>query len=282
MDPDVLARELGLGRPSLTRRLAGLPALLASYEWRLVYQPIVSLTDERIVEVEALLRWQHPTRGLISPARFIPIAEESGLIAPLGLWVLEQACAQAAQWQRAMPGPRPLVMSVNLSSRQFQDSSLVEQVRRVLAETGLAPNALKLEITESVLMQDIERTAARMRALTDLGVKLAIDDFGTGYSSLSYLQRLPVDTLKIDRSFAEGLEGSDPQALAIVRGILAMAKALHLSVTGEGVETATQSRHLREAGCDRGQGYLFARPLPAADVARLLVPGNSSHELAAA
>jgi diguanylate cyclase (GGDEF)-like protein/PAS domain S-box-containing protein len=238
-------------------------------EFRLVYQPILSLADGQIVEVEALVRWQHPTRGQISPAQFIPIAEETGLIEPIGLWVLEEACRQARVWQRLLPPDRSLVMSVNLSGRQFQDPRLVDQIRRILRETGLEPQALKLEITESVLMQDAERTAARMRALTDIGVRFAIDDFGTGYSSLSYLRRFPVDTLKIDRSFVEGL-GADAQALAIVRSIVALAKALNLSVTGEGVETPAQHALLRELGCDRGQGYLFARPLVAADLVGLL------------
>jgi EAL domain-containing protein (putative c-di-GMP-specific phosphodiesterase class I) len=238
-------------------------------EFRLVYQPILSLADGQIVEVEALVRWQHPTRGQISPAQFIPIAEETGLIEPIGLWVLEEACRQARVWQRLLPPDRSLVMSVNLSGRQFQDPRLVDQIRRILRETGLEPQALKLEITESVLMQDAESTAARMRALTDIGVRFAIDDFGTGYSSLSYLRRFPVDTLKIDRSFVEGL-GTDAQALAIVRSIVALAKALNLSVTGEGVETAAQHAQLRELGCDRGQGYLFARPLVAADLVGLL------------
>jgi EAL domain-containing protein (putative c-di-GMP-specific phosphodiesterase class I) len=237
-------------------------------EFRLVYQPILSLANGQIVEVEALVRWQHPTRGQISPAQFIPIAEESGLIEPLGLWVLEEACRQAFVWRRLVPPDRPLVMSVNLSSRQFQDPTLVDQIRRILRETGLDPHALKLEITESVLMRDAESTAARMHALTDIGVRFAIDDFGTGYSSLSYLKRFPVDTLKIDRSFVEGL-GADSQALAIVQGILALARALNLSVTGEGVETPAQHTQLRELGCERGQGYLFARPLAAADLVGL-------------
>jgi len=238
-------------------------------EFRLVYQPILSLANGQIVEVEALVRWQHPTRGQVSPARFIPIAEESGLIEPLGLWVLEEACRQAFVWRRLVPPDRPLVMSVNLSSRQFQDPMLVDQIRRILRETGLDPHALKLEITESVLMRDAESTTARMHALTDIGVRFAIDDFGTGYSSLSYLKRFPVDTLKIDRSFVEGL-GADSQALAIVQGIVALAKALNLSVTGEGVETPAQHTQLRELGCDRGQGYLYARPLAAADLVGLL------------
>jgi EAL domain-containing protein (putative c-di-GMP-specific phosphodiesterase class I) len=242
-------------------------------ELRLAYQPIVSLADGHIVEVEALARWQHPTRGQVSPAQFIPIAEESGLIEPLGIWALEEACRQAVRWQQVLDLEQPLVMSVNLSGRQFQDPNLVDQIRRILDETGLEPRALKLEVTESVLMWDLQSTIARMRALTDLGIRLAIDDFGTGYSSLSHLKQFPVDTLKIDRSFVEGL-GTDPQALAIVRSITALADALDLSVTAEGVETTAQRAQLRELGCDRGQGYLFAKPVAAAELAGLLLAGK--------
>jgi EAL domain-containing protein (putative c-di-GMP-specific phosphodiesterase class I) len=203
------------------------------------------------------------------PAQFISIAEETGLIEPIGLWVLEEACRQAVVWRRLGEADRKLAMSVNLSSRQFQSPKLVEQIKRVLRETGVDPSALKLEITESVLMDDADRAAARMHALIKLGIRFAIDDFGTGYSSLRYLTRFPVETLKIDRSFVDGL-GTDPQALEIVRSVAGLAKALGLSVTGEGVETAAQAAQLRMLGCDRGQGYLFARPLPGADVGDLL------------
>jgi EAL domain-containing protein (putative c-di-GMP-specific phosphodiesterase class I) len=235
-------------------------------EFHVAYQPIVSLADGQVVEVEALVRWTHPIRGQISPAQFIPIAEETGLIESLGMWVLEEACRQAMRWQTAVPSPQPLVMSVNVSGRQFQTSGLVDQIKRVLAETGLAPNLLKLEVTESVLMRDLDATIARMTTIADIGVRLAIDDFGTGYSSLSYLRQFPVDTLKIDRSFVEGLP-SDPQALAIVRSIVALAEALDLGVTAEGIEATAQLAQLRELGCDRGQGYLFAKPVSAATLA---------------
>ena len=245
---------------------ADLRRALERNEFRVVYQPIISLRDGRVVEVEALARWQHPVRGHISPAQFIPIAEETGLIEPLGLWVLEEACGQAVRTQTEVASAQSLVMSVNVSGRQFQAPGLVDQIKRVLAETGLAPNQLKLEITESVLMRDLDGTIDRMKALADIGVRLAIDDFGTGYSSLSYLKQFPVGTLKIDRSFVDGLP-SDPQALAIVRGILALAEALDLSVTAEGIETSAQQEQLRDLGCDRGQGYLFAKPLPAARLA---------------
>ncbi len=235
------------------------------------YQPIVSLVDQHVTEIEALVRWQHPTRGLVLPMDFIPIAEETGLIVPIGQWVLEQACRQACVWQTrySREGAPPLVLGVNLSARQFRNATLVDNIKRTLTITGLDPRTLKLEITESTVMDDADSAIAVLEELRALGIRIAIDDFGTGYSSLAYLQRLPVDTLKIDRSFVNGL-GSDAETTAIVRSIIALAKSLHLSVTGEGVETAAQQRQLAQLGCDRGQGYLFSRPVPAADLNTLL------------
>ncbi|MBI4493404.1 MAG: EAL domain-containing protein [Chloroflexi bacterium] len=228
-------------------------------EFRLHYQPELDLQTGQLVGVEALVRWAHPQRGLVSPAEFIPLAEETGLILPIGRWVLEVACRQAQVWQAQYPGA-PLVMSVNLSARQFQQPNLVEQVAQVLGETGLAPACLKLEITESVLVEDAESTLSRLQALKELGVRLAIDDFGTGYSSLSYLQRLAVDTIKIDRSFVSGL-GAEGRNLAIVRAVAVLAQALSMDVTAEGIETPEQLASVRAAGCDHGQGYLFSKPL---------------------
>jgi EAL domain-containing protein (putative c-di-GMP-specific phosphodiesterase class I) len=197
----------------------------------------------------------------VQPGAFIPVAEETGLIVPLGQWVLEQACQQARTWQDTSPGDNPLVMCVNLSARQFQHPKLVDDIESAVRQSGLDPRTLKLEITESILMQDAESTLATLHALKALGIQLAIDDFGTGYSSLTYLKRFPIDTLKIDRSFVDGL-GQDAQDTAIVRSVVALAKTLHLSVTGEGVETAEQQMHLEELGCDLAQGYMFARPSP--------------------
>jgi diguanylate cyclase (GGDEF)-like protein/PAS domain S-box-containing protein len=244
-------------------------------ELTLLYQPIVTLGNQQIGELEALIRWNHPTLGMISPAVFVPIAEENGLIIPIGRWVLAEACQQIRQWQRQHPELRDLVMSVNLSAKQLNDPELVPEIRRILDETGLDPHCLKLELTETAVMSDVETTSGTLRDLKALGLALAIDDFGTGYSSLSYLKRLPLDTLKVDRSFVDGL-GTDPQDTAIVRTVIALAKSLHLEVTGEGVETAEQSAQLQALGCDRGQGYLFARPLTAAAVAELFLARDTT------
>jgi diguanylate cyclase (GGDEF)-like protein/PAS domain S-box-containing protein len=246
-------------------------------EFRVYYQTIVSLVDQHITEVEALVRWEHPTRGLILPMEFIPIAEETGLIVPLGQWVLEEACRQACAWHaRYERTDAPaLVLSVNLSARQFRNTTLVDDIKRALASTGMDARALKLEITESTVMDDANAAIAVLEELRSLGIRIAIDDFGTGYSSLGYLRRLPVDTLKIDRSFVNGL-GADPQTTAIVRSVVALAKSLNLSVTGEGVETAAQQAQLALLGCDRGQGYLFSRPVAAADLSALLETAHST------
>ncbi len=238
-------------------------------EFRVYYQPIVSLVDGRVTGVEALVRWERPGYGLQAPAAFIGVAEETGLIVPLGQWVLEQACCQARVWQERYPSEPPLTVSVNLSPRQCQHPRLVADVARTLEATGLDPRTLTLEITESLVLQDTGVTAATLAALKALGVHLAIDDFGTGYASLSYLKRFPADMLKIDRSFVDGL-GQDTQATAIVRSLVALARTLALDVTGEGIETATQRAALLELGCEQGQGYLFARPLPPAETDALL------------
>jgi predicted signal transduction protein with EAL and GGDEF domain len=216
-------------------------------ELRVDYQPIVMLASGRVEELEALVRWQHPRRGLLGPGEFIPIAEDTGLIVPIGQWVLEQACLQLAIWQDQFPSERPLTVSVNLSPRQFQQPHLVEQVKHALEDSGLKPGSLKLEITEGVIMHDVEATIPKLWKLKELGVQLAIDDFGTGYSSLAYLKRLPLDILKIDKSFVRGI-GEDVEDTAIVRAIISMAQSLNLTVTGEGVETGEQATLLNSWG----------------------------------
>jgi EAL domain-containing protein (putative c-di-GMP-specific phosphodiesterase class I) len=234
-------------------------------EFEVHYQPIFNLAAGSLVSWEALVRWQHPTRGLVSPDLFIPIAEETGLIVPLGQWVLHQACHQARAWQE-LTRDSSLSISVNISARQFQVPGLVTEVSRTLSQTRLHPRSLRLEITEGAVMQNPDGAIETLRALKELGIQLAVDDFGTGYSSLAYLKRFPVDTLKIDRSFVDGL-GSDPQDSAIVRSVLALARTLELSVTAEGIETPAQRTQLSMLGCEFGQGYLFSGPL-AADIAQ--------------
>jgi len=226
----------------------------------LQFQPIVSLADGSLRGFEALVRWQHPERGVIPPTKFIPIAEETGLIIPIGKWVLGEACRQMSRWQKLSRLDAPLPMSVNLSGRQFLQPDLLEQVQEVLRETGLDPRGLKLEITETVVMENIEKATHTLEDLRALGVELSIDDFGTGYSSLSYLQRFPVSTLKIDRSFVSRMTESDGTA-EIVRTIMQLAQNLGMDVVAEGVETEGQRAQLRDFECEFGQGYFFSRPM---------------------
>jgi len=244
---------------------------IAHHELSVMYQPIVSLKTGRVCSVEALLRWQHPERGAIGPMRFIPIAEETGLIVSIGAWVLAEACRQAATWPR-LEGCPPLAVSVNVSPRQLRDAGLLEDVRRALASTGLAAHQLELEVTESAVMNDPDAARARLEQLQMLGVSLSIDDFGTGYSSLGQLRHFPFETLKVDKTFMHGL-GQDPQNTAIVGGVIALASNLGLSVVAEGIETAEQLDYLQMLGCDRGQGYYLARPLTADALRKLLVEG---------
>ena len=254
-----------------------LRSAISRHEFRLHYQPILRLDTGKIAEVEALIRWQHEKRGLLQPDEFIGLTEETGLIVPIGQWVLSEACKQARVWQLEYPTTPPLVMSVNLSAKQFQNPKLVEEITQALDESGLAASCLKLEITESTVMQDAPVTLTKLNELKELGVRLAIDDFGTGYSSLGYLKRFPVDTLKIDRSFVKGLspDGGDN---AIVRAVVTVAKSLNMDVTAEGVETEGQLAELRALGCDRWQGFLFARPVSPERVAPLLALDQSKEK----
>ena len=234
-------------------------------ELMLHYQPVVEIDGETTVGVEALIRWQHPDQGLVSPYRFIPVAEESGLIIPIGAWVLEQACHQLRDWNlQGREGPQGSV-EVNLSARQIDDPRIVETVERILSRTGLPPEYLTLEITESALMEDAASALEVLRALKEIGVLLAIDDFGTGYSSLSYLQRFPLDILKVDRLFVEAL-GVNAEGEEIVSAVINLAHALGLQVVAEGVETLEQLQILRSLECDLAQGFLFSRPLPATEL----------------
>jgi diguanylate cyclase (GGDEF)-like protein/PAS domain S-box-containing protein len=224
------------------------------------YQPIVSLEDTRIVGFEGLVRWLHPERGLINPASFIGVAEETGLIVPIGWWVLEQACRHAREWQRVVPMNPPLYVSLNVSGKVVMQSDMFDRVVAILQETGLSPSSLRLEITENVIMDHGELALKKLAEFHRLGVQFSVDDFGTGYSSLSYLQRFSYDTLKIDRSFISGMDATGDGA-AIVKTIVALANMLNINVVAEGVETAVQLEKLREIGCSHAQGFLFSKPV---------------------
>jgi diguanylate cyclase (GGDEF)-like protein len=231
-----------------------LRAAIEHDELRVYYQPQAAI-DGRILGFEALVRWQHPTRGLVSPGLFVPLAEETGIIVSIGEWMLRRACREAASWDR------PLQIAINLSSVQFRHGDLPGLVHSILLETGLAPHRLELEVTESVLIDDFSRAVAILRRLKALGVRIAMDDFGTGYSSLSYLQAFPFDKIKIDQAFISNLDKS-PQSAAIVRAIIGLGRSLSLPVTAEGVETAEQLAFLAKESCDEVQGYLIGKPLP--------------------
>ncbi len=241
---------------------------LENKELQVYYQPIVSLNNGRIAGYEALMRWKHPQRGFVPPAEFIPLAEETGLIIPLGLWVLRQACYQLRIWQQQTPVNPPLTISVNISGKQFAQSNLIGSIKQTLEESRLDASSLKLEITESVLVDNPAAAVAILKQLKALGIKLSIDDFGTGYSSLSYLHQMPIDTLKIDRSFVNNVD-CDPEKIEMIRTIVSLAWNLGMNVVAEGVETKKQMYQLQALRCDYAQGYYFSRPLDA-DAAKTL------------
>jgi diguanylate cyclase (GGDEF)-like protein len=249
------------------------------HELRVHYQPIFSLDTSQITGLEALVRWEHPDKGLVAPGHFIPLAEDTGLIVPIGKWVVEEACRQMREWQLEY-GAEHLFVSVNVSARQLQDPALLQDVENALRTADLDPASLQLEITESVVMQEPEATVFKLNALKSLGIKLAVDDFGTGYSSLAYLKRFPVDVLKIDRAFVSGLGQSEHDS-AIVHTVVALARALGMRTTAEGIEDRSQWTRLRELGCEHGQGYVFSRPLRP-DAVQSLLDGATGPRLAAA
>ncbi len=228
-------------------------------EFFLLYQPIISLQTQRLAGFEALIRWKHPERGLVSPVEFIPLAEETGLILPIGHWVMQEACRQIKEWQQTEPTRFPLQVSVNLSSRQFTQPNLIEQIKSILEESAISPEYLKLELTESAVMDNVEAAIKQLQEIRDLGIALSIDDFGTGYSSLSYLHRFPLNTLKVDRSFV--MRMNKKENLEIVRTIISLAGNLGLEVIAEGIETYEQLVQLHNLNCEYGQGYYFAKPL---------------------
>jgi predicted signal transduction protein with EAL and GGDEF domain len=275
------AKERGRGRYELFDQVMRARALdrlklenelrraLGRDELTVHYQPVVSLKTGAIVSVEALLRWNHPGRGLIYPNDFILVAEESGLIEGIGRWVLEESCRQAVQWQNTRPDAAPVGVSVNLSARQLAQRDLAETLEGIVHSTGIDPASLSLEITESTLVDESEASIENLKAIRSMGMRLAIDDFGTGYSSLGYLKRFQLDALKVDRSFVEGLVVQQ-ESTAIVNAVIAMAGALSITVVAEGVETEVQLTELRRLECGFAQGNFFAAPLPATEITKLL------------
>jgi EAL domain-containing protein (putative c-di-GMP-specific phosphodiesterase class I) len=276
------AKALGKGRSVvfdanmrdlITQRLEienDLRRALERDEFRNFYQPIISLECGEIVGFEALLRWQHPTRGLLEPIEFIPVAEENGMIRELGWWALERACRQIAVWRQFHPRFAELTMSVNLSVKQFVDPSLGAKLEALLRDCRLPEGTLKLELTESSIMSDSTAAIGLLSQFKSMGVRLAIDDFGTGYSSLSYLHRFPLDTLKIDRSFTDAIRDGEKEESMIARTIMPLAQHLGLDVVAEGVETVEQAALLKAMHCKYAQGFLFSRPVEAEDVERML------------
>jgi diguanylate cyclase (GGDEF)-like protein len=251
---------------------------LTQGEFQLHYQPIVSLITNKLVGFEALVRWQHPQRGFIPPNDFIALAEETGFIIPLGEWVLREACRQMHIWHQSFPTQTDLLISINLSGKQLRDPRLIEIIDRVLAETGLDGRFLKLELTESMLIDDVEMTIETLEDICARNIRLSIDDFGTGYSSLSYLPRFPVDTLKIDRSFVSRM-ADKAENLEIVRAIISLAQSIEMDVIAEGIETVAQLEQLRTLGCGFGQGYLFSRPLDSQTVEQQILSTEAHHIL---
>ncbi len=230
----------------------------------------MDLESAKLIGFEALVRWRHPRRGLVPPSEFIPLAEQTGLIVPLGRWVIREAVAQLVRWQGLFPSAK-LTMAVNLSGRQVADPRLLEEIQKTVGDNGLLPGTLKLELTESVLVENADVVQRFLTTLRGSGVSIWVDDFGTGYSSLSYLHRFPVDGLKIDKAFVDGLDGSD-QSAAMIRTILSLAENLGVDVVAEGIEEPVQAAQLRQLGCKNGQGFLFSKPIQADAVKGLLDP----------
>jgi predicted signal transduction protein with EAL and GGDEF domain len=250
-------------------------------EFVVFYQPIVSLATRRIDGLEALVRWRHPKLGLLAPSRFIGIAEETGLVVPLGRWVMREACRQMREWDERLPGADRLAVSVNITAREFSDPFFVDDVAAMLDEMGLEPSRLKIEILETTLLESSEEVVDALRRLRELGVSLVLDDFGTGYSALSYLQNFPLHTIKVDRAFVQRM-GTDQDSHELVRALVSMASTLAMDVTAEGIETADQLDRLTALDCRRGQGFFFSRPLDAAAVERWLVSAETPAEPASA
>jgi diguanylate cyclase (GGDEF)-like protein len=263
------------GTEDLVQLESDLHAAIAHGQFQLYYQPKVDTQTGEVRSAEALIRWVHPRRGVISPGEFIPLAEECGLIGVIGQWVIQEACRQAKAWQD--DGVPSLRVSVNLSASQFRDSALVDNIRRALDDAGLQARFLEVELTESAVMNDPEQSIAILEQLSKMGVLVSVDDFGTGYSSMSYLRRFPIDKLKIDRVFIDEI-ASRPEDASIVRAIVSLAHSLRLKVVAEGVETPAQLEFLKAAKCDEYQGFHFSRPLPAAEFEQLIRNSHAAHD----
>ncbi len=265
--------DTSLHRMALARleRRAALELAIETGQFVLHYQPVVSLSDDVIVGMEALVRWEHPDDGLVSPLEFIPLAEDSGLIVPLGRWVLDQACSDLNRWQQkwTTAGNPPLHVAVNVSARQLQSTEFPQSVTKTLARHHVEPSWVTIEITESVLVQNSEEVMTRLRDLHGRGITLALDDFGTGYSSLSYLHRFPIQILKIDQSFVRGMD-RNPDRKKIIEAIVSLASSLGLELVAEGIERQSQANYLRDLGCQYGQGFHLGHPVPAQAMGDLL------------
>jgi EAL domain-containing protein (putative c-di-GMP-specific phosphodiesterase class I) len=271
-NPEML--EAALSRMELENDLR---KALENEEFIVQYQPIIKLSDRQIIGFEALVRWEHPTQGQLSPGEFIPLAEETGLIVPIGYLVLDKACQQISHWQKQYPSEPPLTMNVNLSTRQCADIDLIDEIKRLLEKYHLPPNSLNLELTESLVIEDTKYITSMLKKLRELGISVQIDDFGTGYSSLGYLNTLPIDVLKIDRTFINQL-GTTDSGLEIIQTILALAHGLGMKVIAEGVETDEQMSKLESMGCEYMQGFLFANPVDARGAGDLLSGSRKSSE----
>jgi EAL domain-containing protein (putative c-di-GMP-specific phosphodiesterase class I) len=277
-DFEIFDRKMHAKAVSLLDLETDLRFAILRNEFELFYQPIVNLVNAKIEGFEALVRWNHPKWGLVRPDEFIPVAETTGLIIPMTVQVLRSACMQIVNWQQLYMGLDDLMVSVNLSSKHFAVPGLVEQISGILQETTMNPRNLRLEITESAVMENAENSIAMLQRIKELGARISIDDFGTGYSSLSYLHRFPVDTLKVDRSFVSTMEAGTENG-EIVRTIIALARALKLSVVAEGIESIHQFHQLRTLRCEYGQGYLFSRPLPVKEAEKLLTDTTSWYNI---
>jgi EAL domain-containing protein (putative c-di-GMP-specific phosphodiesterase class I) len=252
-----------------------LRAALEHGEFRLYYQPILSMQSNQLISLEALIRWDHPTRGLLLPGEFLPIAEESGLILPIEKWVLHEACSQLKQWHEKYPSLRNVSVNVNISNRQFAQSSFIDGVMKALTVNGLNPESLKLEITENVLISNYAAANEVFTKLRNFGVQLEIDDFGSGYSALGYLQHFPISAIKIDKSFVDEM-GKSRRGIALIRAIISMARELDMEAIAEGIETGEQLDQLRKLSCNLGQGFLLSRPLSKEAAQRILEEHESA------